>query len=54
MAAIKVTFEKATQTLAAGVRIECPGVNLSLTMDQAAALALAIQTKIRMAGNGAR
>ena len=49
MATIKVTFEKATKQFADGVRIECPGVNLSLTMAQAEGLAQAILTKIRLA-----
>jgi hypothetical protein len=46
MATIKVTFEKKTPKFTEGVRIECPGVNLSLTTAQAEGLARAIMVKI--------
>lgn len=45
---INVVFEGATKNLAPGIRIQCPGVDLSLTIQQAEALALAITTKIRL------
>lgn len=52
MATIKVTFEKATDKFAEGVRIECPGVNLWMPTAQAEGLAQAIVTKIRLAAGG--
>jgi hypothetical protein len=49
MATIKVTFEKATAKYAEGLRIECPGVNLWMTIEQAESLAQAIMIKVRNA-----